>query len=136
MTLSYTFHATARKYPMLNSVRIERPADTRFALLAILFAGFTLRTAAALIVPDQSANLPDAIFYREAGKLLWATLPHRKMSAYDGRLNHHAKRTRRYSALPTGASYWIESIGLENNGRTTAESNAVQLGFTVFDAAS
>jgi hypothetical protein len=57
----------------LSLARIERLTETRFALFAILFAGFTLRIAAALIVPDQSANLPDAIFYREAGKLLWAT---------------------------------------------------------------
>jgi hypothetical protein len=54
-------------------VRIERLAETRLALFAILFAGFMLRIAAALIVPDQSATLSDAIFYREAGKLLWAT---------------------------------------------------------------
>jgi hypothetical protein len=53
--------------------RIERLADVRFALFASLLVGFTLRIVAVFIVPDQSANLGDAIFYREAGKSLWAT---------------------------------------------------------------
>src|SRR5262249_51061205 len=46
---------------------------TRFALFAVLFLGLMLRIVAALVVPDQSAVLADSIFYREAGKALWAT---------------------------------------------------------------
>jgi hypothetical protein len=58
---------------MLVLTRIERIAEVRFALLFILLAGFTLRIVAALILPDQSATLGDAIAYREAGQSLWAT---------------------------------------------------------------
>ena len=56
----------------LTPNRIERIADLRFTLLAILFAAFALRMMAAIIVPDQSPILGDAIAYREAGKSLWA----------------------------------------------------------------
>jgi 4-amino-4-deoxy-L-arabinose transferase-like glycosyltransferase len=58
---------------MLVLTQIERIAEVRFALLFILLAGFALRIVAALILPDQSATLGDAIAYREAGQSLWAT---------------------------------------------------------------
>jgi hypothetical protein len=58
---------------MLVLTQIERIAEVRFALLFILLAGFALRIVAALILPDQSATLGDAIAYREAGQSLGAT---------------------------------------------------------------
>lgn len=49
------------------------PQKPQTALFAIIVLGFSLRIAAALILPDQGATLPDAIAYREAGHLLWTT---------------------------------------------------------------
>ena len=73
MSQTWSLDATAGKHPTLNSNRIERIADSRFTLIAILLAAFALRVLAAVIVPDQSVMLGDAIAYREVGKSLWAT---------------------------------------------------------------
>ena len=58
---------------MLSLKQIDRVAATQHALPIVVLAGFAFRIAAALIVPDQSATLGDAIAYREAGHSLWAT---------------------------------------------------------------
>ena len=46
----------------------------RHVLAFILLFAFALRLAAALILPDQSAALVDAVGYREAALDLWSTL--------------------------------------------------------------
>jgi 4-amino-4-deoxy-L-arabinose transferase-like glycosyltransferase len=57
----------------LSRAQIVRIADERFAIPLILMLGFALRIIAALVVPDQSDALGDAIAYRASGKSLWAT---------------------------------------------------------------
>jgi 4-amino-4-deoxy-L-arabinose transferase-like glycosyltransferase len=57
----------------LSPAQIVRIADGRFAIPLILMFGFALRIIAALVVPDQSDALGDAIAYRASGKSLWAT---------------------------------------------------------------
>src|SRR5262249_56165751 len=65
--------AITGKQATLSSSRIERIAEQRLTLIAILVAALALRVFAAAIVPDQSEMLGDAVAYREAGKSLWAT---------------------------------------------------------------
>jgi len=58
---------------MLSLKQIDRIAEAQHALPIVVLAGFALRVIAALVVPDQSATLGDAVAYREAGHSLWAT---------------------------------------------------------------
>jgi hypothetical protein len=67
------YPAISRMQIMLNLGRFARITDIRIALPVNIATGFALRVAAALVLPDQSAILGDAIAYREAGKSLWAT---------------------------------------------------------------
>lgn len=48
-------------------------ARIRTILLVIVLGALGARLAAAVLVPDQSATLPDSVGYREAGHQLWAT---------------------------------------------------------------
>lgn len=73
MTQIWPLDAITGKQPTLSSSRIERIAEQRLTLIAILVAALALRVFAAAIVPDQSEMLGDAVAYREAGKSLWAT---------------------------------------------------------------
>ncbi len=66
----WSLDATTGKQPTLSSSRIAAP---RLTLIGILVAAFALRVFAAVIVPDQSVMLADAVAYREVGKSLWAT---------------------------------------------------------------
>lgn len=58
---------------MLQSVMVGRKFDARLALLLIVALALALRVAAALLLPDQSAVVPDSMQYREGGRELWAT---------------------------------------------------------------
>jgi hypothetical protein len=69
----WSLDAIPGKQPTLSSSRIERIAASRPTLIGILVAAFALRVFAAVIVPDQSVMLADAVAYREVGKSLWAT---------------------------------------------------------------
>jgi hypothetical protein len=69
----WSLDAITGKQPTLSSSRIERIAASRLTLIEILVAAFALRVFAAVIVPDQSVMLADAVAYREVGKSLWAT---------------------------------------------------------------
>jgi Gpi18-like mannosyltransferase len=73
LTQIWSLDAITGKQLTLGSSRIERIADSRFTLIAILLAAFAMRVLAAVIVPDQSVMLGDAVAYREVGKSLWAT---------------------------------------------------------------
>ena len=73
MTQIWSLDAISGKQPTLSSSWIERIAASRLTLIAILVAAFALRVFAAVIVPDQSVMLGDAVAYREVGKSLWAT---------------------------------------------------------------
>ena len=73
MTQIWSLDAISGKQPTLSSSWIERIAASRLTLIAILVAAFALRVFAAVIVPDQSLMLGDAVAYREVGKSLWAT---------------------------------------------------------------
>jgi 4-amino-4-deoxy-L-arabinose transferase-like glycosyltransferase len=73
LTQIWPLDAITGKQPTLSSSRIERIAEQRLTLIAILVAALALRVFAAAIVPDQSEMLGDAVAYREAGKSLWAT---------------------------------------------------------------
>ena len=66
----WSLDAITGKQPTLSSSRI---AASRLTLIGILVAAFALRVFAAVIVPDQSVMLADAVAYREVGKSLWAT---------------------------------------------------------------
>ena len=73
MTQIWSLDAISGKQPTLSSSWIERIAASCLTLIAILVAAFALRVFAAVIVPDQSVMLGDAVAYREVGKSLWAT---------------------------------------------------------------
>jgi 4-amino-4-deoxy-L-arabinose transferase-like glycosyltransferase len=73
LTQIWSLDAISGKQPTLSSSWIERIAASRLTLIAILVAAFALRVFAAVIVPDQSVMLGDAVAYREVGKSLWAT---------------------------------------------------------------
>ena len=73
MTQIWSLDAFTGKQPTLSSSRIERIAASRLTLIAILVAAFALRVFAAVIGPDQSVTLGDAVAYRDVGKSLWAT---------------------------------------------------------------
>jgi 4-amino-4-deoxy-L-arabinose transferase-like glycosyltransferase len=73
LTQIWSLDAIIGKQPTLSSSWIERIAASRLTLIAILVAAFALRVFAAVIVPDQSVMLGDAVAYREVGKSLWAT---------------------------------------------------------------
>ena len=66
----WSLDAITGKQPILSSSRI---AASRLTLIGILVAAFALRVFAAVIVPDQSVMLGDAVAYREVGKSLWTT---------------------------------------------------------------
>jgi hypothetical protein len=66
----WSLDAITGKQPTLSSSRI---AASRLTLIGILVAAFALRVFAAVIVPDQSVMLGDAVAYREVGKSLWTT---------------------------------------------------------------
>ena len=73
MTQIWSLDAFTGKQPTLSSSRIERIAASRLTLIAILVSAFALRVFAAVIGPDQSVTLGDAVAYRDVGKSLWAT---------------------------------------------------------------
>jgi len=73
LTQIWSLDAFTGKQPTLSSSRIERIAASRLTLIAILVAAFALRVFAAVIGPDQSVTLGDAVAYRDVGKSLWAT---------------------------------------------------------------
>ena len=46
---------------------------TRPALAGIILLALAARLVAAIVIPDQTATLPDAIVYRELGRDFWST---------------------------------------------------------------
>ena len=57
----------------MKPARFAQLTGSRLALFLIVAIGFALRIVAALVLPDQSAILGDAIAYREVGQSLWTT---------------------------------------------------------------